>query len=128
MVQPCHRGRVALDARLIFSLIGPIKIAERRHVGTFAGGFRRARLRRLHLTPAVCHRAFGRPVPDLVEHAHRDAPMRHGAIWIGFRDLLELPLSLLVPKIVQQRDAADEGGSHRGGAGNREGHAAQALE
>jgi len=46
---------------------------------------------------------------------------------IGFRDLFELPLRFLVPKIVQQGDAADKGGLNCGHARNRERHGTQAL-
>ena len=69
---------------------------------------RAQRLRLLHLFPASLHVVLVGTVPDLVELAHRDAPVRHGAIGIGLRDALKLRPGLLIPEIVQQGDAAVE--------------------
>ena len=126
-VQFGHRGGITFDAGPIVALIGLIKTAQRRDVLALAQGLCRVRPRGLHLSPAVCDRGCVGPIPNLVEQAHRDTPVRHGAARVRLRNFFELPLRLLVPKIVQQRDAAGEARLDCRCTGHRERHGAQVL-
>jgi hypothetical protein len=104
-----------------------VKIGERGDVFALPRGLGRVRLRGLELTPAEHLRGIVRPVPDLMEHAHRDSPVRHRASWIGFQNSFELGLCLLVPEIVQQGDTAIEAGLRRRRTGNSERYRTQAI-
>src|SRR5271163_4635624 len=98
---------------LIIARIGQKETSECRHIGALAGGLCRVLPRHLHLPPSRRGRSLTGPIPYLVENAHRNSPVRHGAIRIAPRDLLELPLRFLVPEIMQQGDAAYELSAHR---------------
>ena len=126
-IELCHRRGIALDAGLVLALVGPKELAECRDVPALAGALCRGRARCLHFGPAARAGAFVGTIPDLMEHAHRDAPMRHGAVRVTLRDLGELPLRFFVPEVVQQRDGAVEGYAHLGGARDGESNASQAF-
>jgi hypothetical protein len=80
-----------------------------------------------HLRLTIGERVGVRVVPDLMERAHRNAPVRHGAVGIVRGDSPELALRLVVPEIVQESDAAIEGRAHRGGAGHGKAHRSELL-
>ena len=58
-------------------------------------------------------------IPELVPQAHRDSPMRHGALRIVFGDLQKFLFRFLVPERMQQGDSALERLLHRCRTGDR---------
>jgi len=112
---------------LILRRPGLEEAAEGGDVFTLARGFRGPRLSGLHFAPTLGHRARIGPIPDLVERAHGDPPVRHGARGVCRDDFLELRPRFLVPEIMEQRDAAVEARAHRGRAGDLERHRSQML-
>ena len=126
-VELAHGRRVSIDARLVVLRARPIEIGEAGDVLTLAWRFGGMRLCGFDLAPAGRHRIVVRALPDLVENAHRDAPVGHRAAGIALQDSLELGSCLLVPEVVQQRDAPIEAPLRGGGTGDGKRHRAQAL-
>ncbi len=112
-VERAHGRRIGVDPRLVIERARCIEAAERGDVRALARALRRRRRRLLQLGPAAGHRALVGPVPYLVKDAHRRAPVCDGTLGVGLGNGLELPLRLVVPKIVQQCDGPVERRLHR---------------
>ena len=62
----------------------------------------------LKQVPAALQIYSIRPAPKLVIQAHGLSPVGHCALWIVFRNLLELLVRFVVPEGMQQRNASLE--------------------
>ncbi len=78
-VQSAHRRRVGGYAGHKVLSAGPVKRGQRRNIIPLALGPGAGVLRLFNLLPPQLHRLVAGPVPYLLEAAHRDSPMSHGA-------------------------------------------------
>ena len=62
-----------------------------------------------------------------LEIAHRQAPIRDGALWVALGDIRKGTPRFVVPERVEKAHALVEFGADRGGAGVLEVHLAQGL-
>src|SRR5207247_5735951 len=102
-----HRLRIGRRALLVihFAVLA-IKSAESFDVIAFARSVRANCVSFLQQVPAALQIDSIRPAPKLVIQAHGLPPVGHCALWIVFRNLLELLVSFVVPEGMQQRNAA----------------------
>ncbi len=125
-VEGVHGGGVGGDACGVVELAGPVEGGERGEVVMLAWrGLEGLGL--FDFGPAVLHGFGVGAIPDLVEAAHGEAPVGDGAGWVSLGEALELGLGFLVPEVVEEGDAAVDGGLRGGAAGVGEGDGAEAL-
>jgi hypothetical protein len=108
-------------ARAVVELVAiGVEDCERLDVIAFTRRFAGRRARLLDRLLANLETGGLRRRPELIPHAHGEAPMRHRAIGIALRDRREFLACLLVPEGVQRRERSVEARLHSAPAGGRE--------